>query len=191
MPCTVPICSSMTPDSRPPAHTAGRRIGGVMLAAAWVVIIAVVSMLFTDLLQGQYNPNQDVSSARGADGEVHVRLRENRQGHYLANGRINDEPVLFLLDTGATDVSVPADLARRLGLTRGAEVRARTANGVITTWRTTLERVRLGDIVLHDVRASINPGMSGHEVLLGMSFLRELDFVQRDGTLVLTHRQAG
>jgi aspartyl protease family protein len=166
-------------------------MGGVMLAAAWVVIIAVISMLFTDLLQGQNNPNQDVSSERGAAGEVHVRLRENRQGHYLASGRINDAPVLFLLDTGATDVSVPAELARRLGLTRGAAIRARTANGVITTWQTTLEQVQLGDIVLHDVRASINPGMSGHEVLLGMSFLRELDFVQRDGTLVLTHRQAG
>lgn len=177
----------MPSDPSTPASVPARRIGGVMLALAWVVVIAVVSMLFTDVLQSQRNPNREVSSERGAAGEVHVRLRENRQGHYVASGRINDEQVLFLLDTGATDVSVPADLAGRLGLTRGAAMRARTANGVITTWRTTLEQVQLGDIVLHDVRASINPGMSGREVLLGMSFLRELDFVQRDGTLVLTH----
>jgi len=162
-----------------------------MLALAWIVVIAVVSMLFTDVLRGQHNPNQDVTSEHGAGGAVHVSLRENRHGHYLASGRINDEPVVFLVDTGATDVSVPADLASRLGLARGAAVRARTANGEITTWRTTLQQVRLGDIVLHDVRASINPGMSGREVLLGMSFLRELDFIQRDGTLVLTHRQSG
>lgn len=162
-----------------------------MLALAWVIIIGLMSMLFTDVLRGQRNPNQQVRSEHAASGAVHVRLRENRLGHYVAKGLINSEPVVFLVDTGATDVSVPADLASRIGLTRGAAVRTRTANGVITTWRTTLSQVRLGDIVLHDVRASINPGMSGREVLLGMSFLRELDFIQRDGTLLLTHRQSG
>jgi len=159
-----------------------------MIVAAWIVIIAVVSILFTDLLEGQHNPNHQVASQALPAGGIRVELRQNRMGHYVATGRINGEPVVFLVDTGATDVSVPARLAERLGLQRGPPMRAQTANGTVTTYRTTLSRVALGDIVMGRVRASINPGMQGHEVLLGMSFLRRLELTQRDGTLTLTHR---
>ena len=44
-------------------------------------------------------------------------------------------------------------------------MRAQTANGVVTTYLTRIDRVRLGDIVMLDVRAHINPGMSGDELL--------------------------
>ena len=157
-----------------------------MIAAAWIVILVVVSMLFTDLLEGQHNPNQQVATQTLAGGASRVELRQNRQGHYVASGSINGEPVVFLVDTGATDVSVPARLAQRLGLERGPPVLAQTANGTVTTYRTVLSRVQLGDIVMGRVRASINPGMAGQEVLLGMSFLRQLELTQRDGTLTLT-----
>ncbi|MGH8436900.1 MAG: retropepsin-like aspartic protease family protein, partial [Pseudomonas sp.] len=109
----------------------------------------------------------------------------NGQGHFVSSGRINDETVLFLLDTGATDVAVPAKLAKRLGLKRGAPVTLNTANGLSNGYRTHLERLQLGAIVLHDVRALVAPGMEGDEVLLGMSALKQLEFTQRDGTLVL------
>ncbi|MGI9334732.1 MAG: retropepsin-like aspartic protease family protein, partial [Gammaproteobacteria bacterium] len=84
-----------------------------------------------------------------------------------------------------TDVSVPAGLARRIGLERGMPLQTHTANGTITTYRTRLASVVLGDIELGNVRASINPHMQGDEVLLGMSFLRNLELVQRDRTLTL------
>jgi len=93
--------------------------------------------------------------------------------------------VTFLLDTGATAVSVPAGLAKRLGLQAGRPVTAMTANGTVTTYATQLHSVRLGNIERHGVRAHINPGMKGHEVLLGMSFLRDLDFRQQDGQLTI------
>ena len=76
-------------------------------------------------------------------------------------------------------------LARRLDLSRGAPIQAQTANGIETTYRTRLDSVRLGTIRIDGVRAHINPGMSGDEVLLGMSFLRDLEFQQRDGVLTL------
>ncbi|MEX5354424.1 TIGR02281 family clan AA aspartic protease, partial [Pseudomonas juntendi] len=60
-----------------------------------------------------------------------------------------------------------------------------TANGRATGWRTRLDRLQLGDIRLSGVAALIVPGMDGDEVLLGMSALKQLEFTQRDGTLVL------
>ncbi|MNR11501.1 Retroviral aspartyl protease [compost metagenome] len=119
------------------------------------------------------------------DGYVEVRLASSRQGHYLLDGRIDGQGATFLLDTGATQVAVPSKLAERLGLERGAPVTVSTANGRVTGHRTQLQDLRLGDIRLTQVPAIIVPGMDGDEVLLGMSALKQLEFTQRDGTLVL------
>ena len=109
----------------------------------------------------------------------------NRSGHYLANGKINGHPVVFLLDTGATDVALPEKLANRIGLEKGYESRAQTANGITKSYLTLLRDVSLGDIRLHGIRASILPGMKGNQVLLGMSFLKQLEMRQKGDTLTL------
>jgi aspartyl protease family protein len=62
-----------------------------------------------------------------------------------------------------------------------------TANGRATGYRTRLDELTLGEIRLHNVRALITSGMDGDEVLLGMSALKQLEFTQRAGTLVLRH----
>ncbi|MNJ74011.1 hypothetical protein D3C77_708870 [compost metagenome] len=80
---------------------------------------------------------------------------------------------------------MPSKLAERLGLEHGAPVTVSTANGRVTGHRTQLQDLRLGDIRLTQVPAIIVPGMDGEEVLLGMSALKQLEFTQRDGTLVL------
>ena len=114
-----------------------------------------------------------------------MQLEGNVQGHFVADGRINDQKVTFLLDTGATDVAIPAELGDRLGLPRGAPITLQTANGQTTGYRTVLGSLSLGDILLHDVRAIVAPGFDGEQVLLGMSALKQLEFTQRAGTLVL------
>ena len=103
----------------------------------------------------------------------------------MAGGTINGEDVTFLLDTGATQVAVPIEVAQRLGLQAGAAIIISTANGRATAHRTRLQRLQLGDIVLTDVDALIAPGMGGDDVLLGMSALKQLEFTQRGGTLLL------
>jgi len=69
------------------------------------------------------------------------------------------------------------------GLKKGAALSALTANGTVEVYATRLDRVSLGNIELANVSASINPAMLGKEILLGMSFLRHLELVQRDGQL--------
>ncbi len=161
-----------------------RRIGQAMVWAMWIVVLVVLTAVFNGWLEGQRNPNQSVESYT-REGVHEVVLQRNRYGHYVATGAIDSQRVEFMLDTGASDISVPADVAKRLGLRRGAPLQYQTANGVITGYATTLGTVRVGDIVLHNVRASINPYMRDPQVLLGMSFLRQLEFTQRGERLTL------
>ena len=161
------------------------RIGAGMFIAAWLLLLGILTVYFSGWLDVRDDPDPPVAGTVSELGVREVRLFQNRAGHYLARGRINGRSVRFLLDTGATTVAVPGRVAERLGLRAGRPQLARTANGTVTTYHTRLDEVSLGTIRLRNVHADINPHMEGDEVLLGMSFLRSLELVQRDGRLTL------
>lgn len=163
---------------------AGKRAGKVLMILAWAAGLFLATRFFGDWEDKQQNPNTVVTSQH-RDGYIEVQLVGNRQGHFVSSGQINGRAVQFLIDTGATDVAVPGALAQILGLRRGMPVMVSTANGNSQGFRTTLDRLQLGDIVLHDVRALVAPGLQGNEVLLGMSAMKQLEFTQRGGTLLL------
>ena len=165
-----------------------RRVGRWMFGLMWLVVLGLLTLGFHYYLARQRNPNEHFEQTVTTDGARVVVLQRNRYGHYVASGSINGQPVEFILDTGATDVAVPEDVARQLGLRRGASARYETANGAAMGYTTRLNVVRLGSIQLRDVRASINPGMADGQVLLGMSFLRHLDFSQTGDRLTITQR---
>ena len=167
-------------DSASPAP-----LGRSMLVLGWVLGVALLAVLFSGILDRQHNPNRQLQTLYGADGSREVVLQRNRFGHYLADGQINGQSVQFLLDTGASDVSIPAEIADKLGLSPGQARVYRTANGQITAYDTRLDSLALGEIALQDIRASINPHMDGDTILLGMSFLRHLEFTQRDDKLII------
>jgi aspartyl protease family protein len=155
-----------------------------MISIAWLLILGVLTIYFSDMLDKQHNPNQIVET-RARDGTREVVLQRNRSGHYVVTGKLNDQSVDFLIDTGATWVSIPKKIANDLNLVWGAPFEASTANGVTTMYATRVATVSLGDIQLHNVRASINPHAPDDDVLLGMSFLKKLEMVQRGDTLIL------
>jgi len=159
-----------------------RRSGMTMLAIAWVLIIAGLYWFFGGWEARQSNPNTARVLSR-QQGEL--TLTRNRAGHYVADGEINGRPVTFLLDTGATWVALPMRLAREIGLKHGPAVTLQTANGTSVGYQTRLDSVRLGPIGMRDVGALITDGMDADTVLLGMNFLKRLEFTQRGGELVL------
>ncbi len=161
-------------------HNPHRRSGVTMLVIAWALIFGGIYWFFNHTQSNAYNPNQNVNSS-----DAEVILKRNREGHYVAAGKINNEPVTFLLDTGATQVALSQDLASRLNLEKLAPVRVQTANGITHANATRLQSVRLGSIEIANVGALITPGMRGDTVLLGMSFLKQLEFTQRGEQLIL------
>ena len=166
------------------ANRAGQRAGKIMLMLAWIAALALATHFFGVWEQRQVNPNPQPESVHG-QGYIEVQLASARGGHYRLNGQINGQAVTFLIDTGATAVSIPRELGERLGLKPGAPVALSTANGIAEGRRTRLASVQLGDIRLQDVAAILAPNMPGNEVLLGMSALKQLEFTQKGGTLVL------
>ena len=152
---------------------------------AWVIAIALLVFVFQDLLDEQYNPNQDPQRVLQSNGKAQVTLQQNRQGHYLTNGEINGNQVTFLLDTGATQVSIPGHIAEKLSLQTGREQRVQTANGSISVYQTQLNELRIGNIYLYNVAAHINPSMDADEILLGMSALKRVEFSQTGKQLIL------
>ncbi|HYN79029.1 MAG TPA: TIGR02281 family clan AA aspartic protease [Lamprocystis sp. (in: g-proteobacteria)] len=173
----------------PGSDDAPSRLGRAMLFAAWVVGLALLVMFFNGVIERQRNPNPAPVAGATQAGAPQVVLQRNRAGHYVAGGRINGEPVVFLVDTGATDVALPLPLARRLGLTLRPGGLSQTANGMVETWNTRLDSVDLGGLVARNVRASVLPNMPGEEVLLGMSYLKHLELLQRGQTLTLRPHQ--
>lgn len=153
-------------------------------ALMWVIVLALVAVFFSREIEQRRNPNHTPLSR--LDGErVEVVLQRNRQGHFVTTGLVNQLPVEFIVDTGATDVVLGERTAMQAGLQKGAGGFANTANGVITVYRSRIASLRVGDIVLHDVEASINPHMDERSALLGMSFLSQLELLQRGETLTL------
>ena len=108
--------------------------------------------------QDAYLPNRDATAT--ADG---LTLKASADGHFRTSGTINGEPVVFMLDTGATGVALSESLARRLGVTGRGSGQVSTANGV-----TQAQLPQMDD-----------------EVLLGMQVLRHFRWHQEAGVLRL------
>lgn len=160
---------------------AGRSLA--LVAATFVALLGVMTWGLGLLVDQRSHPNRGIEA--GATGPTEVVLQANPAGQYLVPGEINGERVTFLVDTGATHVAVPAHVAERIGLQRGADVAVETAGGRTRAWSVVLDRVAVGGIVQHDVRGTINPAMSGDEVLLGMTFLRGIGLRQQGDQLIL------
>lgn len=166
----------MTDDDGP------RKTGRLMWLLAWVLALVLMTWFFQQKLERDYNPNQQVQLL---DSRTIV-LEQNRQGHYLMNGAINGDPVVFLLDTGATQVAVPRPVAERLALPLGRPLLLNTAAGQVTGYRTHIKTLSMGPLTLYDLDAVIMPGYNS-EVLLGMNALRQFELIQRGSQLTIKH----
>lgn len=108
-------------------------------------------------------------------------------GMYSITGFINGQPVTFIVDTGATWISMNIHHARSLGINFryiGKRSYVSTANGMVPIYRITLDKVRVGEIELTNVAAGVIEGNSPAKVLLGNSFLNRVE-MQRQGQVML------
>ncbi|MBW7921689.1 MAG: TIGR02281 family clan AA aspartic protease [Rubellimicrobium sp.] len=145
--------------------------------------LAVWGLIFAGVV-ASYGLWQDIRSelrpaqALMANGSIEIPL--GRDGHFHAVVTINDVPVSFVVDTGASEIVLTAKDAARVGIDPQALAyigQARTANGVVRTAPVRLRSVALGPFEMTDVRAVVNEGdMDGS--LLGMSWITQFARVE-------------
>ena len=167
-----------SPETKPP-----KKLGKGMWLIAWLCLGGLSYQYFDSKIAREYNPN-GIINHQGKTGSI--TLVQNRQGHYVLDGLIDEHPVTFMLDTGATSTVVPQHLAEQIGLTRGYTSQVSTANGVISVYSTQIKSLSLGPLTLYDLRAQINPYMDDDTVLLGMNVLRQFKLVQQGNELTIS-----
>lgn len=168
----------------------GQSIGGVKLISVEhdAAIVESAGKRERVLLGGQpYSVGSGGQS--GGDATQSITLVADAQGHFITAGSVNGAPVTFLVDTGASSVSLTPEQAKQAGINylAGEPGYARTANGVVQTWRVKLDKVSINGLTLQGVDGTILP--AGSDVaLLGMSFLNRLNMSREGSTMILKRR---
>ncbi len=119
-----------------------------------------------------------------------VTLAADGNGHFTAEGRVNGSRVRFLVDTGATLVTLPVSEAQRLGIDykQGQQAVSQTANGRVLVYRIRLDSVTVGPMTLMAVDAVVHDSPGLDIALLGMSFLNRTEIRREGANLTLTKR---
>jgi len=112
------------------------------------------------------------------------------QGHFIAEGQVNGASIRFVVDTGATLVSLPASDARRLSLDylKGQKVTMGTANGPAAGYLIRLDTVQIGKVLQRNVDAVVIEGTGLTAPLLGLSFLNRMNMKREGDVMTLTRR---
>ena len=135
-----------------------------------------------------YPLGMHISTGYKKSKTTEVNLWADQLGMFNAAGSINGQLVNFLVDTGATTIAMNAYQAKRLGidyLYLGQKVGVSTASGTEVGYHVKLNRVKVGEIELRDISAIVMDSPYPVEVLLGMSFLGQLEMDRRGKMMVL------
>lgn len=124
-----------------------------------------------------------------SDSKASVTLTADAQGHFITTGSINGNPTRFLVDTGASAISMSSAEAKRLGISylNGQRGYSSTANGVTQVYVVSLNTVKVGDISLNGIQGIVHESAMP-VVLLGMSFLNRVNMKREGNHMVLTRR---
>jgi len=153
------------------------RAGRVMFILVWIIVFVGLFLFFSYYEK----TNKPVFNSNHSE----MTLSPDRDGHYRVKGKINNIAVVFLIDTGATSVAIPQQLAERMHLVGRYPITIVTANGEVTGSLTRVDELSFGEFILRDVKAVIIPSRRDDEVLLGMNVLAQFNITQQDRRLIL------
>lgn len=175
-------------DGTPRTVAAGATVQGVKLVSV-TGGDAVVEVKGKRVTLAMGGAQVNLGGAPSDGGGSQIVLTAGPGGHFVTLGSINGKAVQFLVDTGATYVSMGAAEAQELGLdyTKGQRGVMNTANGQVIAYKVKLASVRVGDVQLYDVDGLVSQQPMG-AVLLGNSFLTRFQMKRENDTMTLTKR---
>lgn len=125
-------------------------------------------------------PQLDEEAKKAGVDDVLV-LRQQRNGHYFLDGTINGRTLTFVVDTGATAISLPQEAAMSAQIYCREQILMQTANGIASACVTSIPKLEFGPFRIANVPATIAPGLT--QPLLGMSVLRHFRIEQENGEM--------
>ncbi len=152
------------------------RLGVTFLHAG--IWLALGLLFYVFFLRQEAPPTKVVGADR-------VELGRARDGHFHIDGAIQGAPIKFLIDTGASNVSISQELAARIGLGCDVSTRFRTANGVVQGCTSRATELEFGPFRIGNAAIAILPNLTS-EALLGMNALRQIRMEQEGDRLRLS-----
>ena len=172
-------------DGKPRQLAIGETAGGVKLLAVSTndALVEVNGKRLALQLGGAPTNLGGAASAGTGDRIV---LTSGSGGHFITSGTVNGSTARFVVDTGATMVTMSAQDAERVGIDykKGAAGYSSTANGMVPAYRVMLSTVRIGDVQVYNVEATVLPSSMPY-LLLGNSFLDRFQMRRENDRLTL------
>ena len=161
------------------------RLGALAIAAVWLLVAALLYLGFDTVEQ-----HRQAKLRPYALGSGELVIPRQRDGHFHVAGEVNRQPVQFLVDTGASHVSISQALADQAGLPGGSPITLRTANGLRPGQMVRGVPVRAGHLAFNEASVTVGVvGMPSDQALLGQSFLKHFDVEIGRDAMVLRPRQ--
>lgn len=128
----------------------------------------------------------EIEGASPAAENKTLVIGQGNGGHYFTDGAVNDSYLNFVIDTGATVVTLPLAIAKNAGVKCQGKALMQTGNGVIQACTATIQKLKFGHFTLHYVQAVLAPNLS--QPLLGMNVLKQFRVEQDDGQMRLSRK---
>lgn len=175
-----------------------RRIGFgeiVRTALAWVAIFAIFIVGFSyqhEILAVWNRVSGEVTGAneQRVVGDT-LRIRQSADGHFWVNATVNEMPVRFLIDSGATTTAMTLRIARDAGIEIGQSpfpVILTTANGSVEAQRATIQTLKVGTMIAADLPVVVAQEF-GDSNVIGMNFLSQLKSWRVEGREMILEPQ--
>ncbi len=163
----------------------------IVIAGLFLALGGYFTQYFEKVLTApkEAQPATAMAATPAPSGGRTVTIPRDKRGHFQVNARVDGRQVDFMVDTGASLITLTATSAARLGIrppARDFTAQVKTANGTARAARTELNRVEIDGVVVRNVAALVMPDEALSENLLGLSFLSKLRrFEYANGKLVL------
>jgi aspartyl protease family protein len=181
----------MINNTGPHTLTAGQTKNGVKLLSSNSDIATLVIEGKRQMLRMGQAASVGANTA-SLDGEVNspVNLYADKSGHFFGDLKINGASFKYVVDTGATNVTMNSADAKyaKIDYSNGQKVNMATANGNVLATNVTVNTLYIGTIVLNNVNVTIVEGGSPPFVLLGMSAQNRLNIKRENSLMTLSKK---